>query len=111
MEQLLKVGDLARETGKSVRAIHLYEEMGLIQSVARTTGRYRLFPESALERLTWISRLQTIGLSLSQIQERPIVWSLEIQDRSLALTDPGVDRCRPRLRSGAGRHVPAPLLL
>ncbi len=69
MERLLKVGDLARETGKSVRAIHLYEEMGLIQSIARTRSRYRLFSESTLERLSWISSLQASGLSLSQIQE------------------------------------------
>ena len=27
--ELLQVGDLARETGKTVRAIHLYEELGL----------------------------------------------------------------------------------
>jgi len=28
-ENLLQVGDLARESGKTVRAIHLYEELGL----------------------------------------------------------------------------------
>ena len=32
-ESLLQVGDLARETGKTVRAIHLYEAAGF-----RTTG-------------------------------------------------------------------------
>lgn len=69
MPHLLKVGDLARATGKTVRAIHIYEQMGLIRSVGRTTGRYRLFDDKTLERLKWIQQLQGFGLSLTQIQE------------------------------------------
>jgi DNA-binding transcriptional MerR regulator len=68
MEQLLRVGDLAKATGKTVRAIHIYEQMGLIRSVGRTKGRYRLFDARTLERMGWIARLQTFGLSLTQIQ-------------------------------------------
>ena len=34
-QKLLKVGDLARRTGKSVRALHLYEEKGNAVSAAR----------------------------------------------------------------------------
>ena len=30
---LLRVGDIARATGKTVRAIHLYEELGLLRPV------------------------------------------------------------------------------
>src|SRR6185436_12602624 len=33
---LLRVGDVARLTGKTVRAIHLYEELGLLEPVTRT---------------------------------------------------------------------------
>jgi DNA-binding transcriptional MerR regulator len=69
MPQLLKVGDLARATGKTVRAIHIYEQMGLIRSVGRTTGRYRLFDSRTLDRLNWIAQLHAFGLSLTQIQE------------------------------------------
>ncbi len=69
MPRLLKVGELAKATGKTVRAVHIYEQMGLIRSVGRTTGRYRLFEEATLERLKWIGQLQSFGLSLTQIQE------------------------------------------
>lgn len=69
MDRYLKVGELARESGKSVRAIHLYEQMGLISTVGRTEGRYRIFAESARERLEWITHLQAFGLSLTQVQE------------------------------------------
>ena len=40
-EELMQVGDLARETGKTVRAIHLYEELQLLRPAARSKGRTR----------------------------------------------------------------------
>lgn len=66
--QLLQVGDLARSTGKTVRAIHLYEDLGLISPVRRSKGRYRLFAPDAELRIRWIAKLQSLGLSLSDIQ-------------------------------------------
>ena len=65
----LQVGDLAKATGKTVRAIHLYEELGLLRAHERSKGRYRLFTADALLRVRWISKLQNLGLSLSEIQE------------------------------------------
>lgn len=65
---LLQVGDLAKATGKTVRAIHLYEELGLLRAHERSKGRYRLFTHDALIRVRWISKLQSLGLSLSEIQ-------------------------------------------
>lgn len=67
-EELLQVGDLAKATGKTVRAIHLYEELGLLRAHERSKGRYRLFTNEALLRVRWISKLQSLGLSLSEIQ-------------------------------------------
>ncbi len=67
-EDLLQVGDVAKATGKTVRAIHLYEELGLLKAHERSKGRYRLFTPDALVRVRWISKLQSLGLSLSEIQ-------------------------------------------
>ncbi|HVJ21877.1 MAG TPA: MerR family transcriptional regulator [Polyangiaceae bacterium] len=67
-EDLLQVGDLAKATGKTVRAIHLYEELGLLKAHERSKGRYRLFTQEAVVRVRWISKLQSLGLSLSEIQ-------------------------------------------
>src|SRR5262245_19667063 len=66
---LLKVGELARVTGKTVRALYLYEELGLLKPVQRSEGGFRLFAPEARERIKWISELQSMGFSLSQIQE------------------------------------------
>ena len=65
----MQVGDLAKATGKTVRAIHLYEELGLLRAHERSKGRYRLFAPDSLIRVRWISKLQSLGLSLSEIQE------------------------------------------
>ncbi|AKU99205.1 Mercuric resistance operon regulatory protein [Labilithrix luteola] len=67
-ETLMQVGDLARETGKTVRAIHLYEELELLKPVARSKGRYRLYGQEALVRIRWIGKLQDLGFSLTDIK-------------------------------------------
>ena len=71
---LLQVGDLARLCGKTVRAIHLYEELGILRPHARSKGRYRLFSPDAAIRVRWIGKLQDLGLSLSTIQAVVREW-------------------------------------
>ncbi len=68
-EELMLVGELAKAAGKTVRAIHLYENLGLLKPQDRSKGRYRLFGPDALLRARWIVKLQSLGLSLSDIQE------------------------------------------
>jgi MerR family copper efflux transcriptional regulator len=68
MERMLKVGELAKAVGKTVRAMHLYEELGLLSPVSRSNGGYRLYTEEAVDRVKWIIRLQDMGFSLPDIQ-------------------------------------------
>jgi DNA-binding transcriptional MerR regulator len=65
--QRLKVGELARKSGKSVRALRLYEELGLLRP-ARSDGGFRLYGPDEVARVYWITKLQDMGFSLSQIQ-------------------------------------------
>jgi len=67
-EDLMQIGDLAREAGKTVRALHLYEELGLLSPAARSKGRFRLYGPDALTRIRWIGKLQELGFSLADIQ-------------------------------------------
>ena len=73
-ERLLQVGDIARAVGKTVRAIHHYEEVGLLRPHARSKGRYRLYDRAAVTRVRWIGKLHELGLSLAQIQEIVALW-------------------------------------
>jgi MerR family copper efflux transcriptional regulator len=65
---LLKVGELAKRTGTTVRAVHLYEELGLLAPVVRSKGGFRLYPSRAVTRIEWISKLQALGFSLTEIK-------------------------------------------
>jgi len=65
---LLRVGELAKKAGKTVRALHLYEEIGLLTPVARTSGGFRLFDPSAVGRIEWIIKFQAMGFSLTEIR-------------------------------------------
>ena len=67
-ENLLQVGELARQSGKTVRAIHLYEELGLLKPLGRSKGGYRLYASDAPLRIRWIQKLQDMGFSLTDIQ-------------------------------------------
>jgi MerR family copper efflux transcriptional regulator len=68
VKQLLRVGDVARLTGKSVRAIHLYEELGLLEPARRSSGGFRLFEPSTTERIRWIDLLHSMGFSLQDMR-------------------------------------------
>lgn len=67
LKSRMKIGQLARKTGKTVRALHLYEEMGLLDP-ERSSGGFRLYGSDELARVYWISKLQDMGFRLSQIR-------------------------------------------
>lgn len=71
---LIRVGDLAKATGKTVRAIHLYEELGLLQPAARSAGGFRLYEKRAVERVRWIDLLHGLGFSLQEMREVLLQW-------------------------------------
>jgi MerR family transcriptional regulator, copper efflux regulator len=67
---LLKIGDVADSSGLSIKTIRYYEEIGLLApTVERSSSRYRLFNPEIFNRLAFIKRAQSLGLSLSEIQE------------------------------------------
>ena len=69
-----KVGELAKATGKTVRALHLYEERGLLEPLERSRGGYRLYGQHAVKRVRWISKMQEMGYSLSDLQAIAAQW-------------------------------------
>jgi DNA-binding transcriptional MerR regulator len=67
-QRLLRIQEVAAETGLTTRAIRYYEEIGLLEPAARSDGAYRLFDDSDLERLRFIKDLRDdAGFSLAQI--------------------------------------------
>ena len=66
--ELLKVGELARRTGLTVRTLHHYDEIGLLTPTRRTEAGYRLYDADDVERLARILALRGLGLSLDEVR-------------------------------------------
>ncbi len=65
----LKIGELAHLSGLSVKTIRYYEDIGLLApTVERSSSGYRLFQSQVLNRLAFIKRAQSLGLSLQEIK-------------------------------------------
>jgi MerR family transcriptional regulator, thiopeptide resistance regulator len=62
-----KVGALAQSTGMSVRALHYYDEIGLLRPSQRSYGGHRLYDAADVARLYRISLLRRLGFPLDQI--------------------------------------------
>lgn len=58
----MRIGDIARQTGVSTRALRYYEEQGLLGSERTSTGQ-RTYTESAVERVQLIQQFFTAGLA------------------------------------------------
>jgi MerR family transcriptional regulator, copper efflux regulator len=73
-ERLMTVGELARRTGMSAKAIRQFEGLGLIYSAGRSEANYRLFDESAIWCVQVIGSLRSLGLTIKEIQRLAAVY-------------------------------------
>ena len=65
----MTIGELARRSGMSVKALRRLEGMGLIYTVGRSPTGYRLFDEDALWCVQVIGNLRSLGLTVAEIRE------------------------------------------
>jgi len=101
--QLLRIGDLSRMTGKTVRAIHLYEELGLLRPATRSSGGFRLYEPNAVERVRWIDLFHGMGFSLQEMRELVHAWwdaglGPEAMDRLRSLFKKKLEEARESVR-------------
>lgn len=67
---MLKIGAFSKISNTTVRALHLYEEMGiLVPEEIDTQSKYRYYSAKQLKTVNEIKMLQQIGLSLKVIKE------------------------------------------
>ncbi len=66
--RLMRIGELARKAGTTMRTIRYYEQLGLIAPAARTRGGFRLYDEDELRKLRLIKNLQLVDTPLSQVK-------------------------------------------
>jgi len=84
---MLKIGQLARHAGLTVRTLHHYDSIGLLSPTVRSDTGYRLYNRDDVARLHRIQALRSFGMSLADIGTLlagPGVSSLSVIDRQLA---------------------------
>lgn len=86
----LKVGELAKRSGLTVRALHHYHAIGLLSPSARAENGYRLYGRDDIARLHQIQALRRFGLSLAEIgaflDQPGVRWPASWRGRSPPLT-------------------------
>ncbi len=61
------VGEVARLAGVSVRALHHYDELGLLSPSARSEAGYRIYGEADLEKLQQVLFFRELGFALEEV--------------------------------------------
>jgi DNA-binding transcriptional MerR regulator len=95
----LKVGELARRTGLTVRTLHHYDEIGLLRPSIRSEAGYRMYGAQDVARLHTIQALRHLGLALGDIA--PI---LEGNVRPEAVIDQQLEVLQRRIREATELH-------
>jgi DNA-binding transcriptional MerR regulator len=62
-----RIGEVATATGLTVRALHYYDQIGLVVPSARTSGGHRLYTDADLAALYQVTALRQLGLPLDQV--------------------------------------------
>lgn len=71
MNQLLQIGELAKETGETIHTIRYWTKEGLLEVKDRTLGGYQLYEPSVVKKAKEIRRLQSKErLTIAEIKER-----------------------------------------
>lgn len=114
---MLKIGELARRAGMTVRTLHHYDSLGLLSPSARSSGGNRLYSEADAARLGRIQLLKQNGYALGQIKQmleagsQPPRALIAQQLDSLAVQQQHIETLRVRLLRLDQRACKGTLLL
>ena len=65
----MQIGEVAAQTGLSLRTIRYYEEVGLVTPSSRTIGGFRLYTETDVSRLLLVKRMKPLEFSLEEMKD------------------------------------------
>ena len=66
---MMTVHEVSKRTGVSIRALHHYDKIGLLPATEVTAAGYRLYDDTALERLQYILLFKELEFPLKDIRD------------------------------------------
>lgn len=75
----LRIGELARRSGVTAKAIRFYEARGVLPPAARGPNGYRLYDDQAVEMLRFVRQAGRLGLRLGEIREAIVCPHIEAE--------------------------------
>jgi DNA-binding transcriptional MerR regulator len=79
---LWRIGEVAKLTGVTTRALRYWEELGLLQPASRTDSGERLYAAADVRRVTRIRDLQELlGFSLDEVKAVLSTGDVDVLDR------------------------------
>ena len=88
-ERLIRIGEVARGAGVSVRAVRYYEEQGLLIAERSPSGQ-RLYRQDAIARVRFFQQMFAAGLTSRRITELLPCWDsghTDAQQRAMLRTE------------------------
>jgi DNA-binding transcriptional MerR regulator len=71
----LRISELAERTGFTPATLRYYERVGVLPPPRRTNAGYRAYDDRAVERLRFVARAKSLGLTLDETTELAALWS------------------------------------
>ena len=96
LDRPITVGQVARRTGLTPKAIRLYESRGLLPVAERTSAGYRTYTDRDIDLLRFVRQAKTLGMRLDEVKEiidfqqegaQPCGMVIELVDRRLREID------------------------
>jgi DNA-binding transcriptional MerR regulator len=63
------IGAVAAKLGVNPRTLRYYEQLRMLSPAARTVSGYRVYDEAAVQRLAFIAKAKSLGLTLKEIRQ------------------------------------------
>ena len=72
--QIITIGDLAKNLGLTTRTLRYWEEVGIIESEGRADGANRGYSPYYVRRIKFIMKLKDMGLTIKEMQELYVAY-------------------------------------